>query len=105
LQQLITVRPELGAKLDDTLEFLEAEVVWAARYEMARTVEDVLARRVRILFLDAHAAIRIAPKVAALLAQEFGHNAAWQQEQVAAFRQVAQHYLLESEEVLQPEKV
>lgn len=105
LQQLITERPELGEKLDKSLEFLKVEVVWAARYEMARTVEDVLARRVRVLFLDARAAIRIAPEVAALLAQELGYAAAWQQEQVTAFRQIAQHYLLESPAVPQPEKV
>ncbi|UOQ67566.1 glycerol-3-phosphate dehydrogenase/oxidase [Hymenobacter volaticus] len=105
LQRLIVEHPELSEKLDSTLEFLKVEVVWAARYEMARTVEDVLARRVRVLFLDAHAALRIAPKVAALLAQELGYDEAWQQEQVVAFRQVAQHYLLESQEVLQPEKV
>lgn len=105
LQQLIIEHPELGEKLDDTLEFLKAEIVWAARHEMARTVEDVLARRVRVLFLDARAAIRVAPEVARLLAQELGHNAAWQQEQVIAFRQTAQHYLLECQEVPQPEKV
>jgi glycerol-3-phosphate dehydrogenase len=34
-----------------------AEVAWAIRYEMARTIDDVLARRVRLLFLDARAAI------------------------------------------------
>ncbi|WP_245575777.1 glycerol-3-phosphate dehydrogenase/oxidase [Hymenobacter norwichensis] len=96
LLELIAQQPELGQKLDLSLEFLKAEVVWAARHEMARTVEDVLARRVRILFLDARAALRVAPAVAALLAQELGHDAAWQQQQVAAFREVAQQYVLPS---------
>jgi len=99
LQQLITAQPELGEKLDESLEFLKAEVVWAARHEMARTVEDVLARRVRVLFLDAQAAIGMAPQVAALLAQELGHDAYWQQEQVAAFRAVAQNYLLQPQPI------
>ncbi|QJX47588.1 glycerol-3-phosphate dehydrogenase/oxidase [Hymenobacter taeanensis] len=94
LQQLITERPELGQKLDEALEFLQAEVVWAARHEMARTVEDVLARRVRVLFLDARAALRIAPTVAALLAQELGKDQQWQEQQVAGFTRVAQHYVL-----------
>lgn len=94
LLALITQQPELGQKLDETLEFLQAEVVWAARHEMARTVEDVLARRVRVLFLDAAVAIRMAPTVAALLAQELGHSRAWQQQQVVAFTQLAQGYLL-----------
>ncbi len=96
LRALIAQDPALGEKLDDALEFLKAEVVWAARCEMARTVEDVLARRVRVLFLDAAAAIRMAPAVAALLAQELGHDPAWQQQQVAAFAEVARHYLLQA---------
>ncbi|GAB3288244.1 glycerol-3-phosphate dehydrogenase/oxidase [Hymenobacter tenuis] len=95
LHQLIAEQPTLGQKLDETLEFVQAEVVWAARYEMARTVEDVLARRVRVLFLDARAAIRMAPTVAALLAQELGQTPQWQEQQVATFTAVAQHYVLQ----------
>jgi len=94
LQQLIANEPTLADKLDPQLEFRRAEVVWAARHEMARTVEDVLARRVRVLFLDAAAAIRMAPIVAALLATELGHDAAWQQQQVVDFERVARHYWL-----------
>ena len=104
LQQLMAAQPELAEKLDESLEFLKAEVVWAARHEMARTVEDVLARRVRVLFLDAQAAIRMAPQVAALLAQELGHDAYWQQEQVAAFRAIAQNYLLQPQSTRIKEK-
>ena len=52
------------------MPYTVAEVVWAVRYEMARTIEDVLARRIRILFLDAKAAIEAAPKVAEIMAQE-----------------------------------
>jgi glycerol-3-phosphate dehydrogenase len=59
---------------------------------MARTVEDVLARRLRILFLDAEAAIAVAPRVAALLAGELGKEASWQSDQVAQFQEVAAHY-------------
>ncbi|GAB3227956.1 glycerol-3-phosphate dehydrogenase/oxidase [Hymenobacter seoulensis] len=95
LHQLIVEQPNLGQKLDETLEFVQAEVVWAARYEMARTVEDVLARRVRVLFLDARAAIRMAPTVAALLAQELGRTPQWQEQQVATFTAVAQQYVLQ----------
>lgn len=93
LQQLISDEPTLGQKLDAALEFVQAEVVWAARYEMARTVEDVLARRVRVLFLDARAAIRMAPTVAALLGHELGRDAQWQQQQVADFERLAHNYL------------
>ncbi|SNC67635.1 glycerol-3-phosphate dehydrogenase [Hymenobacter gelipurpurascens] len=100
LQDLINSDPTLGQLLDNTLEFLKAEVVWAARYEMARTVEDVLARRVRVLFLDARAALRMAPTVAALLAQELGKDPQWQQQQVAAFTEVAQHYVLKEKSIV-----
>lgn len=67
---------------------------WFARHEMARTVEDVLARRTRLLFLDAQAALAKAPQVARELAGELGRDEAWQQAQIAAFRQTAAHYLV-----------
>ena len=97
LRHLMAEQPALAEKLDETLEFYRAEVVWAARYEMARTVEDVLARRVRVLFLDARAALRVAPQVAALLAQELGFDEAWQQQQIAEFTALAQQYVLADE--------
>jgi glycerol-3-phosphate dehydrogenase len=59
---------------------------------MARTVEDVLARRLRMLFLDAEAALAAAPRVAELLASELSRNAAWQNDQLADFRAVAEKY-------------
>ncbi|MGY3088158.1 glycerol-3-phosphate dehydrogenase [Hymenobacter sp. UYAg731] len=94
LLKLIADTPALSTKLDAQFDFLQAEVVWAARHELARTVEDVLARRVRLLFLDAVAALRAAPTVASLLAEELGHDAAWQARQVAAFGELARGYRL-----------
>ena len=82
----------LGQPLDAALPYLAAEVVWAAREEMARTVEDVLARRTRALFLNAKAAVRMAPRTAELLARELGRDTAWQQRQVAEFTQLARGY-------------
>lgn len=84
-----------GEKLHPRLPYLKAEVIWGVRYEMARTVEDILARRVRALFLDARAAIDAAPAVADLIAGELGKDAVWKEEQVLAFRKLAQSYLLE----------
>ncbi|KUG07859.1 FAD-dependent oxidoreductase [Solirubrum puertoriconensis] len=94
LQQLIAENPAWANPLDKAFGYLQGEVMWAARYEMGRTVEDVLARRLRVLFLDARAAQRMAPCVAALLAQELGRSSSWQQEQVISFRALAQGYLL-----------
>ena len=85
----------LGAKLHPDLPYIEAEVVWAVREEMARTVEDVLARRIRALFLNAKAALAAAPRVAALMAAELGMDANWQEAQLGAFREVAQGYVID----------
>ncbi len=82
-----------GARLHPSLPYTEGEVIWAVREEMARSVEDVLARRTRALFLNARAAIEMAPRVADLLAPELGRDEAWKAEQVAAFREVARNYL------------
>jgi glycerol-3-phosphate dehydrogenase len=89
IRELIDKDAALGKPLDSQLPYLEAEVVWAAREEMARTVEDVLARRTRALFLNAKAAIRMAPRVAAILAKELGQDEKWQADQVAKFGVVA----------------
>jgi glycerol-3-phosphate dehydrogenase len=64
--------------------------------ELARTVEDVLARRTRALFLNAHAAIQMARPVAALMAAELHQSAAWVESQVTAFTQLATQYRLPS---------
>jgi glycerol-3-phosphate dehydrogenase len=72
----------------------EAQVVWAVRNEMARTVEDVLARRTRILFIDAKVAYDMAPKVAEIMMEELGRDEAWKKEQINSFRELAKGYLL-----------
>ena len=81
-------------KLHPKLDYIKAEVIWAVRHEMARNIEDVLARRLRALFLDARAAIEIAAKVACLMTQELNKDENWQNIQVADFTHLAQGYLL-----------
>ena len=54
----------------------------------------MLARRVRALFLNARAAVEMAPRIAAILAGELGHDDAWQRTQVAAFGAIAEAYIL-----------
>ncbi|CAN5184673.1 glycerol-3-phosphate dehydrogenase/oxidase [soil metagenome] len=71
-----------------------AQVIWAARNEMARTVEDVLSRRTRALLLDARASIEIAEQVASLLAQELGHDKEWANNQTEEYTKLANGYLL-----------
>jgi glycerol-3-phosphate dehydrogenase len=86
--------PGANKLLHPRLPYTEADVRWAARYEMARTVEDVLSRRTRSLLLDAAASIEAAPNVASLLAEELGAGTDWQQQQLAAYRSLAIGYLL-----------
>jgi glycerol-3-phosphate dehydrogenase len=94
LLQLADEHPAWGEPLHPRLPFLKAEVVWAARHEMARTVEDVLARRVRALFLDARASMETAPEVARLMATELGFDASWIARQVESYQALARTYLL-----------
>ena len=67
---------------------------WAARMEQARTVEDVLSRRLRALLLNARASSEAAPRVAAILAEELGQGSAWQAAQVAEYQALAAGYTL-----------
>jgi len=85
--------PELENKLHPSHVHLAAQVVWAIRHEMARTIEDVLARRIRMLFLDARAAMEMAPYVAQLMAHELEKDEAWISEQLIQFTKLAKEYL------------
>lgn len=96
IRALMQQDESLAERLHPKLEFVKAEVVWHARHEMARTVEDVLARRTRALLLDARASLEAAPAVAALLAAELGKDAAWQAAQVADYQALAKGYLLKA---------
>jgi len=84
--------PELAARLHPDLPYIAAEVAWAARAEMARTVEDVLARHTRALFLNARAAAEMAKPAARLLARELGRDDQWVASQIAEFRALAEQY-------------
>jgi glycerol-3-phosphate dehydrogenase len=96
IEQLTAEDPALAVQLDLALPTIGAEIIWAAREEMARTVEDVLARRTRALLLDAKAAVRMAPAAAALLARELGRDEAWQSRQISAFTELARGYQVAS---------
>ncbi|TLD70270.1 glycerol-3-phosphate dehydrogenase/oxidase [Phragmitibacter flavus] len=85
IEQLIRDNPDLGKPLHPDLPIVAAQVIWAARHEMARTVEDFLARRTRALFLNSKASQSMAPEVARLLAQELHQDETWQQLQLADF--------------------
>jgi glycerol-3-phosphate dehydrogenase len=94
LRALCSERVEWDQPLHVRLPYRAGEVVWAGRHEAARTVEDVLARRTRALFLDARASIEAAPSVAAILGAETARDRDWQDRQVIEFRELARGYLV-----------
>jgi glycerol-3-phosphate dehydrogenase len=98
IRGLIDQDRSLGELLDPELPYVAAEVVWAAREEMARSVEDVLARRTRALFLNANAAVRMAPRVAAILAAELDRDEKWQADQVEKFNAIARGFQVQHED-------
>ncbi|WMJ74615.1 glycerol-3-phosphate dehydrogenase/oxidase [Cytophagaceae bacterium ABcell3] len=95
IRSIMEAEEGTSEKLHPNYPHVKAEVVWAARQEMARNVEDVLARRLRILFVDAKAAIDMAQVVAETLAQELNKDTLWVENQKSGFIQLAQEYLLE----------
>lgn len=94
IRELMEESKDLQAKLHPDYAFNQAQVVWAAREEMARTVEDVLSRRMRILLQDAQASLEMAPQVARLLASELGKDEAWQRQQVEEYQELAKGYMM-----------
>jgi glycerol-3-phosphate dehydrogenase len=94
VRKVLAEQPGWDRLLHPDLPYRAGEVIWAARHELARTVEDVLARRTRALMLYARASIEVAPLVAELLAGEFGFDERWQQDQVRKYTELANGYLL-----------
>lgn len=88
-----------GQVLHPSLPYTHDDVERGVKEEMACTVEDILARRTRALFLDARAAIETAPMVAAIMAEQLSCGPDWQREQVASFREVAKGYLPQADKV------
>ncbi len=93
IEMLEEADPDLGQPLHERLATTGTEVRWACRREMARTVDDVLSRRTRCLIFDARAALEVAPRVAEIMASEFGKDAVWAKGQVEAFSVIAASYL------------
>ena len=86
--------PEYKLPIHPDYPYTKGQVIWSVRYEMARTVEDFLARRIRLLLLDARAAITAAPVVAQLMADELNQTHEWKEDQITEFTKLATNYLL-----------
>ena len=87
-------KPEWSEPLHERLPYVKGEVVYAVRHEMARTVEDVLSRRLRALLLDARASIEAARFTAHAMADELGRDSEWAASQIEEFETLARGYLM-----------
>jgi glycerol-3-phosphate dehydrogenase len=84
---------ESSALLHPDFPFTKADIMYAIHHEMACTLEDILARRIRLLFLDVRIALEIAPMVCRVLQKELGHDELWYESQLTTFRSLAKQYL------------
>ncbi len=94
IEKMQKENPSWTAKLSSETDFTVGEVIWAVRHEMARTVDDILARRVRVLFLDARLSITLAPRVAEIMAAELGKEREWINQQVEEYTKLAKGYVM-----------
>ena len=95
MAELAASQPDGRTPLHPDLPYTESEVIWTVREEMARTVEDVLARRTRALLLGARASMKAAPRVAELMAHELGQTEEWQRNALESFSALARRYVLD----------
>ncbi|MCG8306198.1 MAG: glycerol-3-phosphate dehydrogenase/oxidase [Cytophagales bacterium] len=95
LENIVDEDPDNGGVLSEELQISKAQLILAVREEMARTVEDFLARRTRALFLDARESIKMCRPVAEIMAKELGFDHAWINDQVEQFTDLARGYLLD----------
>lgn len=86
--------PVDNASLSPQFELSKNQILWSIREEMAVTLEDVLARRTRCLFLDAKESVEIAEKVASIMAREMGKNEDWITQELTNFKSLAKNYQL-----------
>ncbi|UCE07730.1 MAG: glycerol-3-phosphate dehydrogenase/oxidase [bacterium] len=94
IQDFLRENNRYDERLHPNLPIRAGEVIWTVRHEMARTVEDFLSRRTRVLLLDARASMEMAPRIADLMAKELGRKRAWKQEQIKQYNELAKRYLL-----------
>lgn len=84
-----------NSSLSDEIHLTSNQIRWAVQEEMAQTVEDVLARRTRALFLNARESHRLAPEVATIMAKEMKKNNAWINNEIQHFQELSLRYQLQ----------
>jgi glycerol-3-phosphate dehydrogenase len=93
IERIMSEEPGTSELLDSVLPYTKAEIIWICRNEMPVTLEDILARRTRSLFLDVRTSLKIAPQVASIMSRELSHDKKWEEEQINAFTLLSKNYL------------
>jgi glycerol-3-phosphate dehydrogenase len=93
IDKIIAADPGLGVPFSVVFPYTKAEIIWICRNEMPVTLEDMLARRTRALFLDAHVSSEIAPVIAGIMAKEMGYDEKWQVDQIEKYNKLVVSYL------------
>jgi glycerol-3-phosphate dehydrogenase len=93
IEQLMKDQPSWAKRLHASFEYTKAEIVWICRNEMPVMLEDMLARRLRALLLDAGASAEIAPAIVKIMAKELDHDKNWEHEQLLAYKHLLRYYL------------
>ena len=94
IHQLIEQDSSLSKLISMELQIIEAQVVYAVRYEYAREVADVLARRTRALFLNARESVLMSSRVAQIMAKELHYSKEWEKYQILKYKDLAKKYML-----------
>ena len=94
IQEILKQDASLAEKIHTNYSFTKAQIVYAVKYEMAICIEDILARRIRLLFLDARLAIELAPMIASIMAPYLQKDKNWEVAEVTSFTQLAGQYIL-----------
>lgn len=92
IRKIMDNEPGMVGLIHPRLPYCKAEIAWIARNEMPRTLEDILARRTRALFLDARASAEAGPVVAGIMAKELGFSKSWQENEISNYNELIKIY-------------
>ena len=93
IREMTAGHPEWARSVHPRLPYIEAEMRWICRHEMPRKLEDILARRTRALFLDAHASREMASEVAGIMAEELGFDDIWIKSEIEEYSSLVENYI------------
>jgi len=94
IEKIENLCSEGNSSISEKFFISKNQIIWSIRNEMAMTLEDVMARRTRSLFLDARESLKIAPKVLEIMAKEMKKNIDWIKNESANFEKVAKNYIV-----------